>query len=90
MSISQATNELAAAFDSGDDARIDAALDNHPRTASALERIHRDAVCGGRDLSADTLRQERMNTFRRAYRDEDDDAGALYEYRERVPQHDGD
>jgi hypothetical protein len=41
-------------------------------------------------LSADTLRQERMNTFRRAYRDEDDDAGALYEYRERVPQHDGD
>jgi hypothetical protein len=62
MSISQATHELAAAFDSGDDARIDAALDNHPRTASALERIHRDAVCGGQRLGADAARFEGQGT----------------------------
>jgi hypothetical protein len=65
-----------AAFASGIDSVIDAALDAHRNTARAFTA-----------LTADTLRAERLATYRRAYRDDDYDGDRLA-FDERVQPYD--
>jgi hypothetical protein len=77
--MSNETRELVAAFDSGDDARIDAALDDHPHTERALARLYADAVGSGRALWKDAARYERLD---------DDTAGDAWAFANRAAPYD--